>query len=98
MAGVPKVFQVMAQSVLKTLKRGTPVLTRTFKIFLAEGEIAALLEKLSLDYPKLTIGSYPFIKNGEYGVNIVVSGNTSELLDQFVNNLEKKIEELNYTS
>ena len=95
MAGVPKVFQAMVSSILKTLKRGTPTLSRTLKLLLAEGEIAALLEKLSLDYPKLSIGSYPFVKNGEFGVNIVVSGDSSELIDQFINNLETKIEELN---
>ena len=98
MAGVPKVFQAMVLSILNTLKRGTPTLSRTLKLFLAEGEIATLLEKLSLDYPKLSIGSYPFVENGEFGVNIVVSGDSSELIDQFINNLETKIEELNYST
>ena len=72
MAGVPKVFQAMVLSILTTLKRGTPTLSRTLKLFLGEGEIAIILEKLSLDYPKLSIGSYPFVKSGEFGVNIVV--------------------------
>ena len=95
MAGVPKVFQAMVSSILKTLKRGTPSLSRTLKLFLAEGEIATLLENLSLDYPKLSIGSYPFVKSGEFGVNIEVRGDSSELIDQFINNLEKNIAELN---
>ena len=98
MAGVPKVFQAMVLSILKTLKRGTPTFSRTLKLFLAEGEIADLLEKLSLDYPKLSVGSYPFDINNEFGVNIVVRGNSSELIDQFINNLETKIEELNYST
>ena len=98
MAGVPKVFKAMVKSVLKNLKRGTPILSRALKLCLAEGEIASLLEKLSLDYPKLSIGSYPFVKSGEFWVNIVVSGNRSELIEQFINNLEKKIEERKYTS
>ena len=95
MAGIPKVFQAMVSSILKTLKKGTPTLSRTLKLLLAESEIAALLEKLALDYPKLSIGSYPFDINSEFGVNIVVRGDSSNLIDQFINNLETKIKELN---
>ena len=95
MAGVPKVFQAMVRSMIKTLKSGTPTLSRTLKLLLAESEIAALLEKLATDYPKLSIGSYPFNLNSEFGVNIVVRGDSSELIDEFINNLETKIKELN---
>ena len=95
MAGVPKVFQAMVSRMLKTLKRGTPTLSRTLKLLLAESEIAALLEKLATDYPKLSIGSYPFDINSEFGVNIVIRGDSSELIDEFINNLETKIKELN---
>ena len=95
MAGVPKVFQAMVSRMLKTLKRGTPTLSRTLKLLLAESEIAALLEKLAQDYSKLSIGSYPFNINSEFGVNIVVRGDSSELIDEFINNLKTKIKELN---
>ena len=95
MAGVPKVFQAMVRSMIKTLKSGTPTLSRTLKLLLAESEIAALLEKLATDYPKLSIGSYPFNLNSEFGVNIVVRGDSSELIDEFINNLKTKIKELN---
>ena len=95
MAGVPKVFQAMVRSMIKTLKSGTPTLSRTLKLLLAESEIAALLEKLAQDYSKLSIGSYPFNINSEFGVNIVVRGDSSELIDEFINNLKTKIKELN---
>ena len=97
MAGIPKVFQAMVSNILQTLKKGTPTLSRTFKFLLAESEIATLLEKLSIDHPKLSIGSYPFDINDKFGVNIVVSGDSSELIDQFINNLKTKIEELDLT-
>ena len=95
MAGIPKVFQAMVSSILKTLKKGTPTISRTLKFFLAESEIATLLEKLSKDHPKLSIGSYPFDINDNFGVNIVVRGDRSELIDQFVKKLEAKIVEIN---
>ena len=96
MAGVPKIFQSMVSSVLTTLKKGKPILSRTLKLFLPESEIADLLEKLSEDFPKLSIGLYPFDINGEFGVNIVARGECSKLIDQFFKNLETKIEKLNY--
>jgi len=95
MAGIPEVFQAMVSKILNSLKKGTPKLSRTIKFFVAESEIASLLEKLSVDYPKLSIGSYPFNINSNFGVNIVVRGDSSELIDQFVSKLDTKIEELN---
>lgn len=96
MAGIPKVFQAMVSNIIKTLKKGTPTLSKTIKLSLAEGEIAYILEKLSSAYPELSIGSYPFVENDEFGVNIVVRGERSDLIDQFINNLEAKIESIKH--
>ena len=96
MAGIPKVFQAMVSSIIKTLKKGTPTLSKSIKLFLAEGEIAYILEKLSSAYPELSIGSYPFVENDEFGVDIVVRGERSDLIDQFINNLEAKIESIKH--
>ena len=96
MAGIPKVFQAMVSNIIKTLKKGTPTLSKTIKLSLAEGEIAYILEKLSSAYPELSIGSYPFVENDEFGVDIVVRGERSDLIDQFINNLEAKIESIKH--
>jgi molybdenum cofactor synthesis domain-containing protein len=98
MAGIPKVFQAMVSNIIKTLKKGTPTLSKTIKLSLAEGEIAYILEKLSSAYPELSIGSYPFVENDEFGVDIVVRGERSDLIDQFINNLEAKIESIKHTN
>ena len=98
MAGIPKVFQAMVSNIIKTLKKGTPTLSKTIKLWLAEGEIAYILEKLSSAYPELSIGSYPFVENDEFGVDIVVRGERSDLIDQFINNLEAKIESIKHTN
>ena len=94
MAGVPKIFQAMVLSILKTLKRGRPNISKTLKLILAEGDIADLLKKTVAVYPNLSIGSYPFVKSGKSGVDIVINGDSSELIDQFISNLESKIEKL----
>ena len=74
MAGVPSVFQTMVASVLPTLTGGAPLLSQTLRIERGEGDIAGPLAELAADFPSLSIGSYPFQKNGAYGANIVIRG------------------------
>lgn len=74
MAGVPSVFQAMVASVLPTLTGGAPLISKTLRIDRGEGDIAGPLGDLAGAYPDLSIGSYPFQKDGRYGANIVVRG------------------------
>jgi molybdenum cofactor synthesis domain-containing protein len=74
MAGVPSVFQAMVASVLPTLTGGDPLVSRTLRIDRGEGDIAGPLGDLAAAYPDLSIGSYPFQKDGRYGSNIVIRG------------------------
>ena len=39
-----------------------------------EGDIAAPLADLAARYPDLSIGSYPFIRDGCHGAHIVIRG------------------------
>ena len=74
MAGVPAVFQAMVASVLPGLTGGAPLLSQTLRIHRGEGDIAGPLASLAQEYSDLSIGSYPFQKDGRYGANIVVRG------------------------
>ncbi|MGH1367920.1 MAG: competence/damage-inducible protein A [Maritimibacter sp.] len=74
MAGVPRVFEAMVASVLATTKGGAPLLSQSIRIDLPEGEIAGPLGALAERFPDLSIGSYPFQKDGAFGANIVVRG------------------------
>jgi molybdenum cofactor synthesis domain-containing protein len=74
MAGVPSVFQAMVQSILPTLIGGEPLISDTVRIDRGEGDIAGPLGDLAKAYPHLSMGSYPFQKDGRYGANIVVRG------------------------
>lgn len=84
MAGVPAVFQAMVQSVLPTLTGGAPLISRTRRIDRGEGDIAGPLGELARAYPALSIGSYPFQKDGRYGANIVLRGTDAAMLDAAV--------------
>jgi len=82
MAGVPSVFQAMVASILPTLTGGAPLLSRTLRLVRGEGDIAGPLGQFASDYPMLSVGSYPFQKDGVYGSNIVVRGSDVHELEQ----------------
>lgn len=82
MAGVPSVFQAMVASVLPGLTGGAPLLSQSLRIDRGEGEIAGPLSDLAADYPQLSIGSYPFVRNGAYGTNIVVRGSDAAAVQE----------------
>lgn len=81
MAGVPSVFRAMVESVLPLLSGGAPMLSRSLRIDLGEGDIAAPLGDLAREYGDLSFGSYPFSDKGVYGANVVIRGQNSERLD-----------------
>ena len=53
-----------------------------------EGEIAGPLAALATEYSDLSIGSYPFQKNGIYGANIVIRGQDGARVDAAVARVE----------
>ena len=81
MAGVPSVFQAMVATVLPTLKGGAPLLSTSTRIDRGEGDIAGPLGLLAEEYADLSIGSYPFQKDGRFGSNIVIRGQDRARLD-----------------
>jgi len=81
MAGVPSIFQAMLASVLPTLTGGAPVLSQSLEINRGEGDIAGPLGDLAARYGDLSIGSYPFQRDGCYGANIVIRGQDGSRVD-----------------
>lgn len=59
MAGVPKIMQGMFDHVDKLIEGGKPVLSKTLRCNLKEGDIAADLGAIQKDFPEVDIGSYP---------------------------------------
>ncbi|WP_108814106.1 competence/damage-inducible protein A [Loktanella sp. Alg231-35] len=82
MAGVPSVFQAMVASVLPLLTGGEPLLSRTLRVVRGEGDIAGPLGTFAAQFTDLSVGSYPFQKDGVYGANIVVRGSDRARLEQ----------------
>ena len=74
MAGVPSIFQAMLASILPSLTGGRPLLSVTYRVDRGEGDIATPLGVLANAFPELSIGCYPFQKDGLFGANIVMRG------------------------
>jgi molybdenum cofactor synthesis domain-containing protein len=81
MAGVPTIFQGMVASVLPTITGGAPILSQSLDVARGEGDIAGPLRELDERYPDLSFGSYPYMRGGAYGVNIVVRGSDGARVD-----------------
>lgn len=92
MAGVPMVFQAMVASVLPTLTAGQPLLSQTLRVLRGEGDIAPILTALAEKYDDLSIGCYPFQKDGAFGANIVIRGTTGTRIDAAMTELAKGLE------
>jgi molybdenum cofactor synthesis domain-containing protein len=81
MAGVPNIFQAMVASVLPTLTGGAPLLSQSLQVNRGEGEIAEAFGALAAEFPDLSMGSYPFIRNGAHGTNLVIRGTDGAQVD-----------------
>jgi len=82
MAGVPTIFKDMVSSVIRTLKAGKPVLSRSLNVMNGEGNIAKKLENFAKNNTTISVGSYPFQLKGKYGTNIVIRGQDGTVLDK----------------
>lgn len=81
MAGVPNVFHAMVASVLPTLTGGAPLLSQSLQVNRGEGEVAGPFGALAAEFPDLSMGSYPFQRNGAHGTNLVIRGTDGAQLD-----------------
>ena len=88
MAGVPSIFQAMTASVLPSLTGGQPLISQTYRVERGEGDIALPLGALAEAFPELSIGCYPFQKDGLFGANVVIRGTDFGMLDQAIARLK----------
>ncbi len=72
MAGVPRIMQVMLDTVSPRLTKGRPMLARSVRLDVPEGDAAEGLGELQAAHPDVQIGSYPFFENKRLGTYIVL--------------------------
>jgi molybdenum cofactor synthesis domain-containing protein len=84
MAGVPNIFQAMVASVLPHLTGGAPLLSDSLRVLRGEGDIAIAFGDLAARFPDLSMGSYPFVRDGVQGTNLVVRGTDAAQLSHAI--------------
>jgi len=80
MAGVPRIMQVMLDAVAPRLAKGSPILTRSVRLDVAEGDAAPGLADLQSSHPEVQIGSYPFFENKRLGTYVVLRATDADRL------------------
>lgn len=81
LAGVPHIAAGMLDALTGTLEGGLPLVSRTIGAWAAESEIAELLASTERAYEGVTIGSYPFFREGKTGANFVIRATSQATVD-----------------
>ena len=87
MAGVPRIMQVMLDAVAPRLAKGRPMLSRSVRVDVAEGDVAPGLAELQAVHADVQIGSYPFFENKRLGTYVVLRSTDAEALAAAQNGL-----------
>ncbi len=92
LAGVPHIAAGMLEALTGTLEGGLPVLSRTLGCWVAESEIADLLGDTERAHDGVSIGSYPFFREGRVGANFVVRATDPVVVDRCIAVLAEELE------
>ena len=87
MAGVPSIAATMLQALDGKLEGGRPVVSMTVGAFVPESEVADLLRETEQSHDGVSIGSYPFTKDGRFGANFVIRSEDAAVLQQCADEL-----------
>ena len=96
MAGVPGIAAAMLHGLTGKLEGGRPIVSVTVGARAPESDVADLLRETEAANPGVSIGSYPFFKDGRYGANFVIRSEDGELAARTGDSLLRKLEEAGY--
>jgi len=91
MAGIPKIMQGMLEGMYDYLERGDVLHSKSFDIMVGESLFAEELTKIQDTYPNVSVGSYPFSRDGVYGATIVLKSAKESDLDSCESAVKKLI-------
>ena len=93
MAGVPSIAARMLEALDGKLEGGRPVVSMTVGAFAPESEVADLLRATEEAHRGVSIGSYPFFKDGRFGANFVMRSEDGELVERTAEDLQLRLAE-----
>jgi molybdenum cofactor synthesis domain-containing protein len=99
MAGVPHIMQVMLDAVTPQLRTGRKMLSESIELARPEGEIADLFAAHQKEFPDVSMGSYPFVKEQRFfGTHLVLRSTDPDRLAAAFAGLEQKLTAKGYLS
>ncbi|WBU54048.1 molybdopterin-binding protein [Paracoccus sp. SCSIO 75233] len=91
MAGVPEVFRAMIDAVLPDLPTGRPPISESLDVGRGESDVAEDLKAVAEAYADLSLGSYPWHRDGTYGTVLVVRGIDPDRVAAAMTELKQRI-------
>ncbi len=95
LAGVPDIMQAMFHSLEDRLTGGPPIMSASVSTNLGESRMAAGLGKIQAECAAVDIGSYPYFKKGQLGVNVVLRSTDKKELLLRQQQVQELVESLN---
>lgn len=92
LAGVPNIAAAMLEALDGKLEGGRPMVSVTVRAHAAESDVAALLKQVQDEHPGVSIGSYPFYRQGNFGADFVVRSDDRELANACAQELRGRLE------
>jgi len=92
--GIPMLVEVMVDGILELLDGGALVLTHSIAAFIAESHVAPGLGQIQAAFPQVRIGSYPFLRDGKAGANLVCRSTEEAALDEAANRIRELVTSL----
>ena len=96
MAGVPHITAGMLDALTGTLEGGRPLVSVTIGAFAPESEVAEILRSAETANEGVSIGSYPFFKQGKVGGNFVIRSEDEALARLVADGLSVALEAAGY--
>ena len=78
LAGIPGIMRGMLEGLRGELAGAAPMLSDAVTVFSPESEMAEALSAIQNAHPEVTIGSYPFFREGKIGAELVVRSTATE--------------------
>ncbi|MEO5640165.1 MAG: molybdopterin-binding protein [Sphingomicrobium sp.] len=91
LAGVPHITAGMLDALTGTLEGGRPLVSVTIGGFVPESEVAELLGATEKAHEGVSIGSYPFFKEGRVGANFVLRSEELALAEACAKDLTEQL-------
>jgi len=92
LAGVPNIAGAMLAALDGKLEGGRPIVSVTVRAHAAESDVAELLKRVQDEHSGVSIGSYPFYREGNFGADFVVRSDDEALANACAEELRKRLE------